>query len=98
MTNPWPKCPLRRKFNFPQGKIPAEFKKLLSDYLKNKPAKSDKGGDETSKEKQDMSLTSKQRAQLMSMASKEDTIVHIGKGGINENVIKQVEDAPRRGS
>jgi len=76
-----------------RGKSLAEFKKLLSDYLKNKPAKSDKGGDETSKEKQDMSLTSKQRAQLMSMASKEDTIVHIGKGGINENVIKQVEDA-----
>ncbi|MGI5937007.1 MAG: YhbY family RNA-binding protein [Oscillospiraceae bacterium] len=44
-----------------------------------------------------MSLTSKQRAQLRGMASTEDTIVHIGKGGIgiNENVIKQVEDALR---
>ncbi|HHU22318.1 MAG TPA: YhbY family RNA-binding protein [Clostridiales bacterium] len=40
-----------------------------------------------------MSLTSKQRAQLRGMASTQETIIHIGKGGINENVIKQVEDA-----
>lgn len=38
-------------------------------------------------------LTSKQRAQLRSMASTEDTIVHIGKGGITENVVNQVKDA-----
>ena len=38
-------------------------------------------------------LTSKQRAQLKGMASTMDTIVHIGKGGITENVIIQVKDA-----
>lgn len=38
-------------------------------------------------------LTSKQRAQLRAMANSEETIVHIGKGGITENVIKQVNDA-----
>ena len=42
-----------------------------------------------------MSLTSKQRAQLQ-VWPPEDTIVHIGKGGIGiNNVIKQVEDALR---
>ena len=40
-------------------------------------------------------LTSKQRAQLRSMASNEDTIVIIGKGGITENVVAQVNDALR---
>ena len=40
-------------------------------------------------------LTSKQRAQLRSMASTADTIVIIGKGGITENVIAQVKDALR---
>ena len=40
-------------------------------------------------------LTSKQRAQLKSLASTEDTIVIIGKGGITENVIAQVKDALR---
>ena len=40
-----------------------------------------------------MMLTSKQRAQLRSLASTEDTIVIVGKGGITENVIAQVSDA-----
>ena len=38
-------------------------------------------------------LTSKQRAQLRGMASTEDTIIIVGKGGISENVIAQVRDA-----
>ena len=38
-------------------------------------------------------LTSKQRAQLRAMAAHEDTIVQVGKGGITENVIKQMGDA-----
>lgn len=38
-------------------------------------------------------LTSKQRAQLRGMAAAEDTIVHIGKGGITDNIIKQMADA-----
>jgi RNA-binding protein len=38
-------------------------------------------------------LTSKQRAQLRSLAATEDTIVHIGKGGITDNVIIQMSDA-----
>ena len=38
-------------------------------------------------------LTSKQRAQLRGMASTEDTILQIGKGGITENVITQAKDA-----
>jgi len=38
-------------------------------------------------------LTSKQRAQLRSLANAEDTIVHIGKGGITENIVKQATDA-----
>ena len=38
-------------------------------------------------------LTSKQRAQLRGLASTEDTIVHIGKGGITENIIIQMNDA-----
>jgi RNA-binding protein len=40
-------------------------------------------------------LTSKQRARLRALANREDTIVHIGKGGITENIIKQAEDALR---
>ena len=43
--------------------------------------------------KDDMDLTSKQRAQLRGLASTEDTIVHIGKGGITENIIIQMNDA-----
>lgn len=38
-------------------------------------------------------LTSKQRAALRAMANSEDTIVQIGKGGINENLIKLADDA-----
>ena len=40
-----------------------------------------------------MELTSKQRAQLRGMASQIDTIVQVGKDGIGENLIKQVNDA-----
>jgi len=40
-----------------------------------------------------MPLTSKQRAQLRALASTEETIVHIGKGGMNENIIVQMRDA-----
>lgn len=40
-------------------------------------------------------LTSKQRAQLRSIASTEDTIIIIGKGGITDNVTAQVRDALR---
>lgn len=40
-----------------------------------------------------MELTSKQRAQLRSMANSLDTIVHIGKDGIGENVVKQANEA-----
>jgi len=38
-------------------------------------------------------LTSKQRAYLRGIAAKEDTIFQIGKGGINENLVTQVNDA-----
>ena len=40
-----------------------------------------------------MELTSKQRAQLRGIANGIDTIVHIGKDGINDNLIKQASDA-----
>ena len=40
-----------------------------------------------------MELTSKQRAQLRGMASTLDTIIHIGKDGIGDNLIKQADDA-----
>lgn len=40
-----------------------------------------------------MELTSKQRAQLRGLANTIDTIVHIGKDGIGENLIKQTNDA-----
>ena len=40
-----------------------------------------------------MSLTSKQRAQLRGLANDIDTIVHIGKDGIGDNLIKQADDA-----
>lgn len=40
-----------------------------------------------------MELTSKQRAQLRGMAANLDTIVHVGKDGIGENLVKQVNDA-----
>ena len=38
-------------------------------------------------------LNSKQRADLRAMANSIETIVHIGKGGITENVITQVSGA-----
>ena len=40
-----------------------------------------------------MELTSKQRAQLRGMAANLDTIVHVGKDGIGDNLVKQVSDA-----
>ena len=40
-----------------------------------------------------MELTSKQRAQLRGMASTLDTIIHVGKDGIGDNLIKQANDA-----
>jgi len=40
-----------------------------------------------------MDLTSKQRAQLRGLANTIDTIVHVGKDGITENVIAQVNEA-----
>ena len=38
-------------------------------------------------------LTSKQRAQLRGIANGYDTLFQVGKGGINEQFIKQVDDA-----
>ncbi len=38
-------------------------------------------------------LNSRQRAQLRGMANSYDTIFQIGKGGINEQLIKQVDEA-----
>ena len=38
-------------------------------------------------------LTSKQRAQLRSMATKIESILTVGKGNISEQVVKQAEDA-----
>ena len=38
-------------------------------------------------------LNSRQRAQLRAMANDMETILQVGKGGINENTIKQVDDA-----
>lgn len=40
-----------------------------------------------------MSLTSKQRAQLKGIAMNADTIVQVGKGGINDNLITSVASA-----
>ena len=40
-----------------------------------------------------MAITSKQRAQLRGMAMSLDTIVQVGKGGINENLINSVSNA-----
>ena len=40
-----------------------------------------------------MDLTSKQRAQLRGLANSIDTIVHIGKDGLGENLFKQAVDA-----
>ena len=40
-----------------------------------------------------MELTSKQRAQLRGMAPNLDTLVDVGKDGIGDNLVKQVNDA-----
>lgn len=40
-----------------------------------------------------MDLTSKQRAQLRGLANSIDTIIHIGKDGVGENLIIQANDA-----
>lgn len=40
-------------------------------------------------------LTSKERALLRGIANKEETIVQIGKAGVSESVIAQVDDALR---
>ena len=40
-----------------------------------------------------MDLTSKQRAQLRGLANGIDTILHVGKDGLGDNLIKQVDDA-----
>ncbi len=41
-------------------------------------------------------LTSKQRAFLRSLATGEDTILMVGKGGMNEQIIKQASDAIKK--
>jgi RNA-binding protein len=38
-------------------------------------------------------LTSKQRAQLRSIANSDEVIIYIGKGGLNEAIYKQADDA-----
>ena len=38
-------------------------------------------------------ITSKQRAQLRTLAASEDTIIQVGKGGITENLISSVSAA-----
>lgn len=40
-----------------------------------------------------MALTSKQRSQLRGLAAAEDTIVQVGKGGINDNLVASVSSA-----
>ena len=40
-----------------------------------------------------MELTSKQRAQLRGMAASLDTILHVGKDGIGDNLVKQADNA-----
>ena len=40
-----------------------------------------------------MELTSKQRAQLRGLANSIDTIIHVGKDGLGENLIRQAEEA-----
>lgn len=40
-------------------------------------------------------LTSKQRAQLRALANGIDTILHVGKSGISDALVKQADDALR---
>ena len=40
-----------------------------------------------------MPITSKQRSQLRGLAAAEDTIIQVGKGGINYNLIESVRQA-----
>ncbi|MBQ3497348.1 MAG: YhbY family RNA-binding protein [Oscillospiraceae bacterium] len=40
-----------------------------------------------------MPITSKQRSQLRALATSADTIIHVGKDGIGDNLVKQVSDA-----
>ena len=40
-----------------------------------------------------MSITSKQRAQLRGLAMNEDTIIQVGKGGINDSLVESVNAA-----
>ena len=40
-----------------------------------------------------MELTSKQRAQLRAMANGLEPVVHIGKNGIGDDLVKQADDA-----
>ena len=40
-----------------------------------------------------MDLTSKQRAQLRGLANSIDTILHVGKDGLGDNLIKQADAA-----
>ena len=40
-----------------------------------------------------MELSSKQRAQLRGLANSIDTILHVGKDGLGDNLIKQASDA-----
>ena len=40
-----------------------------------------------------MAITSKQRSQLRGLAAGEDTIIQVGKGGINDNLIASVKAA-----
>ena len=42
-----------------------------------------------------MAITSKQRAQLRALAMQEDTIIQVGKGGINDALVASVNDALR---
>jgi len=40
-----------------------------------------------------MAITSKQRSQLRGLAAAEDTIIHVGKGGISDTLIESVSVA-----
>ena len=42
-----------------------------------------------------MAITSKQRAPLRALAMNEDTIIQVGKGGINDALVASVNDALR---